>query len=259
MQPTWTLLANMKTTGYRHTVGLIGLTSHSWPQTSSGPMCCYQSCYISLVWWISEHGSPTSSIYITQKLVRIAYSWPHRRPCDSKTLGMKASTAVWFWCWSLTTIASVNSFCSFKVLFHTFPLLQLLTTPSPYPLPPNDHFYFKVNRKQKYSTQKRTSSSSYIPNCLHLQVLPDPGFFTGAEANPSPHLHTTSRPFFLLRSFFPLHRTIPSSTQMSLCQRPNKNKQTSLKNLLLLQSRLSDISLCGTFEYLYVFSCFQKR
>lgn len=194
---TWTLLVNMKTTRYKHTVVLMGLSSRSWPQTSSGLLCCHQSCCISLVWWFSEHGFQTSSINITQELIRNACSWPHPRPYESITLGMEASKAVWFWCWRLTTVASVTSFsCSLKVLFHTFPLLKVPTTPSPAPVLPNDHFYFKVNRKQKYSTQ-RTSSSSYMPICLHLQVLPDPGFFTGAGANPSPYLHTTS-PFFLL-------------------------------------------------------------
>lgn len=173
--------------------------------------------------WFSKRGSQTSSINITHELVRNTCSWPHPRPYESETLEMEASKSLWFWGWNLRTTVLVNS------LSHS---LKIFFTPSHFsscqqlPLLPHSRLMitFISTWIENRSTQKRTSSYSYIPICLHLQVLPDPAFLTVAGANPPPHLHTTFHPFLLLGSCFPLHGVFPISTQMSLSQRQNKNK-----------------------------------
>lgn len=67
----WTLPAQMRIARFKHIIVLISLPTNLWPQTSSGPLSCQQSCYVSLV---SKAGSQTNSINITQDLVRNADS-----------------------------------------------------------------------------------------------------------------------------------------------------------------------------------------
>lgn len=146
----------------------------------------------------------------------------------SETGGVEASKPMWFWGWSLRTTALVNPLShSLKIFFHTFTLLKLPTTPSPSSLPPEDHFYFNVNRKQKYSEEN-------FLVLLHPHLLAS----TGAPRLCLPQCHwgqplspaTHYIPSLLSpESCFPLHGVFPISTQVSLSLSLKDKTKTSLK------------------------------
>lgn len=168
-------------------------------------------------------------INITQELVGNACSWPYPRPYNQKLGGVEASKSMWFWGWSLRTTALVSPLShSLKIFFHTFTLLKLPTTPSPSSLPPEDHFYFNVNRKQKYSEENflillhphllasTGAPGPCLPQCRWGQPLSPPTHYILSLLSPE--------------SCFPLHGVFPIGTQvsLSLSQRQNKNLPENL-------------------------------
>lgn len=129
----------------------------------------------------------------------------------------------------------------FENIFHTFTLLKLPATPSPSPLPPDDHFYFNVNRKQKYSEEN-------FLIFLHPHLLAS----TGAPGPCLPHCcwgQPPSPPAHYIPSLpspgvvFSSPRGLSHHHTMSLSQRQNKSKPLKISR-----------SCCGAVNHIVMWN-----